>query len=81
MRTQTFFVQFILGAALLVAATAQAADQPNQLNPASDRVVITGKAVKTEPVQLPRVVVTGLSVNSQMKQLMLASAKPAVRRI
>jgi hypothetical protein len=78
MRTHQAFVQIILGAALLVAATAQAADQPN---PASDRVVITGKSLKVEPVQLPRVVLTGLSVNSQMQQLMLASAKPAVRRI
>ncbi len=78
MRTHQSFVQIIVGAALLVAVTAQAAEQPN---PASDRVVITGKAVKTELVQLPRVVVTGLSAGSQMQQLMLASAKPAIRRI
>lgn len=78
MRTHQSFVQIIIGAALLVAATAQAADKSNEQ---LDRVVITGKAVKTELVQLPRVVVSGLSANSQMKQLMLASAKPATRRI
>lgn len=77
MRTyQQAFVQFVLGTALLAGASAQAAE-PQQL----DRVVITGKAVRTEIVQLPRVVVTGLSANSQRQQLMLASAKPAVRRL
>jgi hypothetical protein len=77
MRTQNF-VQFILGTVLLVAATAQAAEpKTEQL----ERVVITGKAVKTEVTQLPRVVITGLSAGSQMQQLLLASAKPAVRRI
>lgn len=78
MRTHQTFVQFILGAALLAAASAQAADpKAEQL----ERVVITGKAVKTEVTQLPRVIITGLSANSQMQQLLLASAKPAVRRI
>ena len=78
MRTyQQAFVQFMLGTALLAGATAQAAEPQQQL----DRVVITGKAMRTEVVQLPRVVVTGLSANSQMRQLMLASAKPAVRRL
>ncbi|WP_310388567.1 hypothetical protein [Roseateles sp.] len=76
MRNQTF-VQIVLAAASFAGATAQAAEPQQQL----DRVVITGKAVRTEIVQLPRVVVTGLSVNSQRQQLMLASAKPAVRRL
>ncbi len=79
MRThQAFFAQFIIAAATLAGATAQAAKQQAQQ---LDRVVISGKAVRTEIVQLPRVVVTGLSANRQMQQLMLASAKPTLRRI
>ncbi|MCV2370428.1 hypothetical protein [Roseateles oligotrophus] len=75
MRSQ-YFVRFIVGAAMFAAATAQAAE-PEKL----ERVVVSGKAVKTELAQLPRVVITGLSANSQMQQLLLASAKPSVRRI
>ncbi|MCV2353493.1 hypothetical protein LNV09_04890 [Paucibacter sp. B2R-40] len=76
MRTQAF-VAFILAAASFTASAQGEAPKPEQL----ERVVVSGKAVRSELVQLPRVVVTGLSVNSQMQQLLLASAKPALRRI
>ncbi|MDC8770421.1 hypothetical protein [Roseateles albus] len=77
MRTPAFVS--VLFAATLFAAGAHAAEaaEPAQL----DRVVITGKSVRPELVQLPRVVVTGLSAKSQMQQLMLAAAKPTVRRV
>jgi hypothetical protein len=72
------FTQFLIGAALFAAVSAQAAEQKTEQ---LERVIVSGKAVKTEIAQLPRVVVSGLSVNSQMQQLLLASAKPSVRRI
>jgi hypothetical protein len=75
MRTQAF-IQIIIGATLLAAASTQAAE-PVQL----DRVVISGKSTRSEIVQLPRVVVTGLSANSQMQQLLLAAAKPTNKRL
>ncbi len=69
-------VKVLIGAAFFAAAATAQAAEPAQL----ERVVITGKASKTELTQLPRVVITGLSAKSQMQQLLLASAKPSVRR-
>ena len=77
MRTQNF-VQILIAAALFAGASAQAAEQTNEQ---LERVVITGKAIRADVVQLPRVVITGLSANSQMQQLILASAKPASKRL
>ena len=46
-----------------------------------ERVVIVGKRAPMVTAQLPRVVVTGLSLATQLQRQTLAAATPAVRAI
>ncbi|MFG6462638.1 hypothetical protein ACG04Q_13750 [Roseateles sp. DXS20W] len=79
MNLQDTLFTAVLGAAaaLTFAFAAQAAPQPTVK---LERVVVTGKAVR-EVAQLPRVVVTGYSEATLLRNTTLAAAKPATKRI
>ncbi len=79
MKTTTTLIRIAsaaLASSLMFAATAaSAADSATKTE--LPRVVVTGKSAGPAPVvhQLPRVEVSGLSIQTQMQQLMLAAAK------
>lgn len=79
MNLQDTLFTAVLGAAaaLTFAFAAHAAPQPTVK---LERVVVTGKAVR-EVAQLPRVVVTGYSEATLLRNTTLAAAKAATKRI
>lgn len=81
LQDKLFTAVIAAAAGLTFSVAATAAPQPTVK---LERVVVTGKAVRAEaPViaQLPRVVVTGYSEATLLRNTTLAAAKPATKRI
>lgn len=76
-RTLIRIASAALTSSLIFAATAASAADSSATKTELPRVVVTGKSAGPAPVvhQLPRVEVSGLSIQTQMQQLMLAAAK------
>ena len=82
MSKPTTLIQTTVAALLLAVGSAHAAPQAIVKLP---RVVVVGKATPDVQVakveQLPRVVITGYRLSTQLQQQTLAAAKPAARSI
>ncbi len=82
MSKPTILIQATVAALLLAVGSAHAAPQAIVKLP---RVLVVGKATSDVQVakieQLPRVVITGYCLSTQLQQQTLAAAKPAARSI